>query len=110
MKRFEARTGAGMRITYRRDGTPVPVFEPGDLVRLMTDEPGPLPMAFAGEWGCVLRNRGTEGLDIRLAGYSRPRTSDLPDITGLPPRLVLPCDRRGLTLGLQRDLRRAARA
>lgn len=100
----------GMRITYRADGTPMPVFEPGDLVRLAQDDPGPLRMAFAGEWGRVLRNRGTEGLDIRLAGYSRPRTSDLPDVTGMPARLVLPCDRQGLTLGLQRDLRRRARA
>ncbi len=99
-----------MRITYRRDGTPVPVYEPGDLVRLQADEPGPNPMAFAGEWGSVLRNRGVDGIDIRLAGYSRPRTSVLPDITCLPPRLVLPCDRHGLALGLQRDLRRTARA
>lgn len=109
MNRIRTQAGAGMRITYRRDGTPVPVYEPGDFVRLLANDPGPLPMAFAGEWGSVLRNRGIEGLDIRLAGYSRPRTSDLPDITGLPPRLVLPCDRRGLALGLQRDLRRTAR-
>ena len=101
---------AGMRISYRADGTPVPLYEPGDFVRLLRDDPGPLPMALAGEWGCVLRNRGTEGLDIRLAGYSRPRTSDVPDVTGIPARLVLPCDRAGLTLGLQRDLRRVARA
>ncbi|HWT08855.1 MAG TPA: hypothetical protein VN329_06795 [Roseomonas sp.] len=98
-----------MRITYRRDGTAVPIYEPGDFVRLLGDEPGPLPMALAGEWGCVLRNHGPGGIDIRLAGYSRPRTSDLPDITGLPPRLVQPCDRRGLALGFQRDLRRTAR-
>lgn len=99
-----------MRITYRWDGTPVPIYEPGDFVRLLADDPGPLPMALAGEWGCVLRNRGPGGIDIRLAGHCRPRTSDLPDITGLPPRLVQPCDRRGLSLGFQRDLRRAARA
>ncbi|MEO3473801.1 hypothetical protein AAFN86_18180 [Roseomonas sp. CAU 1739] len=105
-----AQTGAGMRISYRADGTPVPVYEPGDFVRLLHDDPGPLPMAFAGEWDCVLRNRGVEGLDIRLAGHSRPRTSDLPDVTGVPARLVLPCDRAGLSLGLQRDLRRVARA
>ncbi len=99
-----------MRITYRSDGTPVPIYEPGDFVRLRGDDPGPLPMALAGEWGCVLRNRGNGGLDIRLAGYSRPRTSDLPDVTGMPARLVLPCDRQGLSLAFQRDLRRALRA
>ncbi len=95
-----------MRITYLRDGTPVPLYEAGDLVRLLRDEPGPDPMAVAGEWGRVLRNRGRDGLDIRLAGFSRPRTSDLPDITGLPARLVVPCDRQGMSLSLQRDLRR----
>jgi hypothetical protein len=99
-----------MRITYRRDGTPVPVYEPGDFVRLLRDDPGPQPMALAGEWGCVLRNRGADGLDIRLAGYSRPRSSDLPDVTGMPARLVLACDRQGLALAFQRDLRRPRRA
>ncbi len=99
-----------MRISYRSDGTPVPVYEAGDYVRLQGDDPGPPRMALAGEWGCVLRNRGTEGLDIRLAGYCRPRTSDLPDVTGMPPRLVQPCDRQGLSLEFQRDLRRKVRA
>lgn len=95
-----------MRITYLRDGTPVPPYEPGDHVRLLRDEPGPDTMARAGEWGRVLRNRGAEGLDIRLAGFSRPRPSDIPDLTGLPPRLVAPCDRFGISLSFQRDLRR----
>jgi hypothetical protein len=99
-----------MRITYLLDGTPVPLFEPGDFVRLVRDEPGPDVTAFAGEWGRVLRNHGGGGLDIRLAGHSRPRTAALPDVTGLPARLVVPCDRQGLRLGLQRDLRRRSGA
>lgn len=94
-----------MRVTYLRDGTPAPVLEPGDFVRLVRDEPGPDVTAFAGAWGQVLRNRGALGLDIRLGGHSRPRTTDIPDVTGLPARLVVPCDRRGLRLDLQRDLR-----
>lgn len=58
-----------MRITYQLDGTPVPRYEAGDMVRLVRDEPGPLVTAHAGDWGEVLRNNGAGGLDIRLAGY-----------------------------------------
>lgn len=96
-----------MRIRYLRDGTPVPVFEPGDLVRLLRDEPGEIVTARAGEWGEVVHNRGLEGLDIRLAGFSRPRTTDLPMALNIPASLVVPCDRRGLRIELQRDFRHA---
>lgn len=81
-----------MRIIHRADGTSMPAYEPGDCVRLARGDPGPLTMAITGEWGRVLRNRGADGLDIRLAGHSRPRTG------GLPARLVQPCDRQGLAL------------
>jgi len=94
-----------MRITYRPDGTALPVYEPGDLVRLIRNEPGEIVTAFAGDWGEVIRNKGADGLDIRLAGFSRPRSSDLPLATGIPPGFVVPCDRRGRPLSLQRDLR-----
>lgn len=98
-----------MRIAYLPDGTPMPVFEPGDLVRLIRDEPGDVVTARAGEWGEVLRNGGAEGLDIRFAGYSRPRTTDLPVALNVPSSRVVPCDRRGLRIELQRDFRQAAR-
>ncbi|BDG73296.1 hypothetical protein [Roseomonas fluvialis] len=98
-----------MRITYLQDGTAVPVYEPGDLVRLLRDEPGELVTAHAGEWGMVVRNRGTGGIDVRLAGHSRPRTAELPVATGLPPSMLAPCDRQGLRVDLQRDLRQARR-
>jgi hypothetical protein len=98
-----------MRVTYLADGTPVPVFEPGDLVRLLRDEPGEVVTARAGEWGEVLRNGGAAGLDIRLAGYSRPRSSDMPLATGVPSSLVVPCDRLGLRIDLQRDFARVRR-
>ena len=98
-----------MRITYRTDGTPMPVFERGDLVRLLRDEPSAPVTARAGEWGMVLRNRGAEGVDIRLAGHSRPRTADMPDASGLPSSILAPCDRTGLRIELQRDLRQARR-
>lgn len=95
-----------MRITYLIDGTPRPDFEVGDLVRLVRDEPGEIVTARAGEWGEVLRNGGIGGLDIRLAGFSRPRTTDLPIAQGIPARLVVPCDRRGVRIELQRDFAR----
>ncbi|WP_198372969.1 hypothetical protein [Roseomonas rosulenta] len=98
-----------MRITYLADGTPVPDFERGDLVRLLRDEPGEPVTAQAGEWGMVLRNRGAGGVDVRLAGHSRPRTAPMPVAIGLPPSLLVPCDRHGLRIDLQRDLRQARR-
>lgn len=98
-----------MRVTYLADGTPVPVFEPGDLVRLLRDEPGEVVTARAGDWGEVLRSGGAAGLDIRLAGFSRPRTSDLPLATGIPASLVVPCDRLGVRVDPQRDFGRSRR-
>jgi hypothetical protein len=98
-----------MRLTYGPDGTPVPVYEPGDFVRLLRDEPGQPVTAHAGEWGEVIRNRGAGGVDVRLAGHSRPRTATLGVASGLPSYILEPCDRRGLGLDLQRDLRQARR-
>lgn len=98
-----------MRIAYLPDGTAVPDYEPGDLVRLLRDEPGDPATAHAGEWGAVVRNRGAGGIDVRLAGHSRPRTDLLPVVSGLPPSLLVPCDRQGLRIDLQRDLRQARR-
>ena len=96
-----------MRITYMPDGRALPIYEPGDFVRLVRDEPGDLATAFAGDWGEVVRNRGAQGIDVRLAGYCRPRSSDLPMVTGLPSYILVPCDRSGLRIEFQRDLRRA---
>jgi hypothetical protein len=98
-----------MRVTYLPDGTAVPVYEAGDLVRLLRDEPGDPVTAHAGEWGMVERNRGSAGIDVRLAGHSRPRTARMPVASGLPPSLLVPCDRLGLRIDLQRDLRQARR-
>lgn len=84
------------------------MFEPGDFVRLLRDEPGDPVTARAGEWGHVVRNAGPAGIDVRLAGFSRPRTTELPMATGIPASILVPCDRRGVGIALQRDLRTAA--
>lgn len=98
-----------MRITYQLDGTPVPQFESGDMVRLVRDEPGPMVTAHAGDWGEVMRNHGAGGLDIRLAGYCCPRNAPMPIATSVPASYVAPCDRSGVRLRLQRDLARRAK-
>ncbi len=95
-----------MLIRYRLDGTPEPIYEPGDFVRLVRDEPGPLVTAHAGEWGQVVRNASRGSLDIRFAGYSRPRHAAMPLATAVPASCVVPCDRRGVPVQLQRDLKR----
>ena len=98
-----------MHITYLKEGTPVPVFEPGDFVRLLRDEPGDPVTARAGEWGEVVRNAGQAGIDVRLAGFPRPCTTELAMATAIPARILVPCDRRGVGISLQRDLRHGGR-
>ncbi len=90
-----------MRIAYLPDGSPLPLFEAGDMVRPTRDEPGEAVTARPGDWGEVQRNAGTEGIDICLAGYSRPRRADLPVATRIPASILVPCDRAGLRFDLR---------
>ncbi|MBR0647003.1 hypothetical protein [Plastoroseomonas hellenica] len=92
-----------MRIEYSREGLPTAIYEPGDFVRLRRDEEGEVVTARAGDWGQVTRVEHGN-LDIRFAGHSRPRTSDLPVARDVPAWIVDPCDRRGRITQLQRDL------
>ena len=62
-----------MKLDFNADGRPIPILEVGDLVRLTRDEAGPDPTALAGEWGRIRRITDRGGLEIVLAGYSRPR-------------------------------------
>ena len=92
-----------MKVNYREDGTAyVSRFEPGDLVRLRTDEAGDGAMGKAGHWGSVTSVEGrTAGrLNIQLAGYSEKRQSPLQRLTGIPASIVLPCDAQGETVTL----------
>jgi hypothetical protein len=98
-----------MRIGRGAGGAPGTTFEVGDLVRLVADEPGPTVTAFAGEWGRVLRADGRGRVDVRLAGYARPRTDGLRDAIALPARVVEPCDHRGRPLDLPHGERWAPR-
>ena len=94
-----------MRIEYSVGGDPRPIYEVGDFVRLRRDESGPIVTARAGEWGRVTRV-GPRGVDVLFAGFCRPATARVPSATGLPLWLLSPCDARGLTIELQRDIDR----
>ncbi|MFN9335045.1 MAG: hypothetical protein ACK53U_10225 [Alphaproteobacteria bacterium] len=89
-----------MKLDFRADGRPVPILEVGDLVRLTRAEAGPSPTAHAGEWGKIRRITERGGLDIVLAGYSRPRGVTLALVSDFPPTHVIPCDHRGVALEL----------
>jgi len=93
-----------MRVEYLSDGTPQPIFEVGDFVRLVRDEDGPFVTARAGDWGQVERVNGNR-VDVRLAGFCRPRTTDFPVVRDLPRYCLQPSDRRGMAIPLrQRDV------
>jgi len=94
-----------MRIEYLADGSPRPIYEVGDFVRFVRDEEGPIVTARAGEWGEVMRVQGAR-IDIRLAGYCRPRTTDLPMARDVPRHCVSPCDRGGTPLQMGREIGR----
>jgi hypothetical protein len=69
-------------------------------VRLTRDEAGPDPTALAGEWGRIRRITDRGGLEIVLAGYSRPRGVALALVSDFPATNVIPCDHRGVALEL----------
>jgi hypothetical protein len=87
-----------MKLNYHDDGRATPILEVGDMVRLIRDEPGPMPTAGAGEWGRVLRINARGRLDIQLAGFSRPRGVALGVASDLAATNVIPCDAKGLEL------------
>lgn len=89
-----------MKLQFRAQGRPVPMLEVGDLVRLTRAEPGPDPVAQAGEWGRVRRISAKGALDIELARYSRPRGVALSMVSDIPQTNVIPCDQRGVALEL----------
>jgi hypothetical protein len=62
-----------MKLDFSADGRPIPILEVGDLVRLTRAKAGSAPAAEAGEWGKIRRFSERGGLEIVLAGYSRPR-------------------------------------
>ena len=92
-----------MKLHFRADGRPVPMLEVGDLVRLTRAEPGPGPVAKAGEWGRVRRISAKGALEIELAGYSRPRGVALSMVSDIPQTDVIPCDQRGVALELSQE-------
>jgi hypothetical protein len=53
-----------MKLDFNADGRTIPILEVGDLVRLTRAE--------AGKWGKIRRLSERGGLEIVLAGYSRP--------------------------------------
>ena len=95
-----------MKIKYLADGSPLPIYEAGDFVRFVRDEDGPIVTARAGDWGQVVRVTGTD-VDVRLAGFCRPRTTDLPMARHVAQSCVAPCDRSGQPLRLSRDFAHA---
>jgi hypothetical protein len=84
-----------MRIMTGHGGAEVYFYEPGDLVRLMWNEDGPMVTAFAGDWGRVLKVNRDGSLDIKFAGYSRGKDANLVRAMAVARSRVEPCDEEG---------------
>jgi hypothetical protein len=81
-----------MRIMVGHLGTEIYYYEQGDLVRLRRDEDGPIVTAFAGEWGRVTRVNPDGSLEIKFAGYSRPKDATMVRAVAVARSRVEPCD------------------
>ena len=93
-----------MKLGYDSDGQAyVARYEPGDLVRLCSSERGEGLTGKVGDWGKVVAvDLHSERVDIEVAGYSHGRHSGLKRLTGLPKRILMPCDRTGALVPLPR--------
>lgn len=94
-----------MKIGYGPDQqVVVTAYEPGDLVALFADQAGDLAAGRAGDWGRVKAVDGAGRLTIQVAGYSAPAKAAVVLLSGVPSRIVRPCDARGraVTLGPER--------
>jgi hypothetical protein len=84
-----------MRIMAGHAGTEIYFYEQGDLVRLCRNEDGPMVTAFAGDWGRVMRVHSDGSVDIKFAGYSRPKDANLVRAVAVARSRVEPCDDQG---------------
>ena len=92
-----------MEVGYRPSGEAfVARYAAGDFVRLQRSERGEGPLGRLGDWGRVIAVGGKAGwqIDIEVAGYSRPRSSEVKRLTGVSTANVVPCDRHGVTVSL----------
>jgi hypothetical protein len=84
-----------MRIMAGHGGAEIYFYEAGDLVRLCRDEDGPLVTAHAGDWGRVTKVNSDGSLEIKFAGYSRPKDANLIRAVAVARSRVEPCDDLG---------------
>ncbi|MES2713835.1 MAG: hypothetical protein V4653_19830 [Pseudomonadota bacterium] len=108
LSRVGLRSSAAEQGVQPKAAQPEPGVQVGDLVRMRRDEEGEFVTAKAGDWGEVERATGGQ-LDIRFAGFSRPRTDRMPVARGIPSRLVEPCDHQGRVVQAVAGLRSAQR-
>jgi hypothetical protein len=78
----------------------VTAYEPGDLVALFANQAGELGAGRAGDWGRVKAVDSAGRLTIQVAGFSAPANAALVTLSGVPSRIVRPCDARGRAVAL----------
>ena len=98
-----------MKIGYDDNGEAiVTAYEPGDMVMLRADEMGPYATGRAGDWGRVTGFDSRTGqVTIAVAGYAYPKGGVIASLTGIPRRILLPCDSRGQPVALKRHIHAA---
>jgi hypothetical protein len=85
-----------MKIGYGPDQQVIiTAYEPGDMVALLSDQTGEYAIGKAGDWGKVKAVDSAGRLTIQVAGYSMSTASAVVNLSGIPSRMVRPCDTRG---------------
>ncbi len=104
-----AQGGRTVKIGYDDNGEAfVSAYEPGDMVMLRADETGPYATGRAGDWGRVTSFDSRTGqASIAVSGYCQPKGSTIAALSGIPRRILTPCDSRGQPVALKRHIHAA---
>ena len=91
-----------MKFGFDPDGQKIVTgYDPGDLVALFADQVSEFTPGRAGDWGKVKAVDSAGRLTIQIAGFSAPVNAAVTSLSGVPSRIVRPCDARGRAVQIE---------